>query len=213
MLSVRSAPTSAICSVSDFVDRVRIGRVPVALNRRVERKRNLTAHTSFRWAGAITRVAEDQYQLGMRALADEVSMLESATRGIWSKLAAPLRDAPLRDAPLRDAPVAAGTPVVKPGRKTVVGYRNAGEHAAKTVRLHMLETRLAAATARRDAGHPCVVLGGGRLWRNRQNLSAAGLSESQWRARWDAAWMFLTAEPVPRSGTRPCGSRPMASSL
>ena len=169
---------------TDFVDRVRIGRVPAALNGRAARKRNLTAHTSSRWAGAITRAAEDQYQLGMRAVADEVFILESAARLLRARLSVPLQDA---------APVNA-TPAPKPTRKATTGYRNAGERAAKTVRLHMLETRLSVATARRNGGHPRVVLGGGKLWLTRQNLAAAELNEDQWRAKWDAARMFLTAD-------------------
>jgi hypothetical protein len=169
---------------ADFVDRVQIGRVPAALNGRAARKRNLTAHTSSRWAGAITRAAEDQYQLGMRALADEVAMLDSAARLLRARLSVPLQDA---------APVHA-TPALKPTRKAALGYRNASEKTAKTVRLHMLETRLSVATARRNGGHPRVVLGGGKLWRTRQNLAAAGMNEDQWRARWDAARMFLTAD-------------------
>jgi hypothetical protein len=168
----------------DVVERIRIGRVPAALNKRAERKRNLTAHTSSRWAGAITRAAEDQYQLGMRAVADEVFMLESATRLLRNRLSAPLLDA---------ATVSGGR-ALKPTGKATTGYRNAGERAAKTVRLHILEARLAVATDRRNAGNPRVVIGGGKLWRNRQNLAAAGMTEPQWRARWDAARMFLTAD-------------------
>lgn len=37
-------------------------------------------------------------------------------------------------------------------------------------------------------------MGGNRRWRTRQNLTAAGLSELQWRDRWDTARMFLTAD-------------------
>ena len=42
---------------------------------RAARKQALTAVASSRWAGAITRVVEDQYQLGMRALAAQVADL------------------------------------------------------------------------------------------------------------------------------------------
>ena len=169
---------------TDVVARIRIGRVPAALNGRTERKRTLTARSSSRWAGAITRASEDQYQLGMRALADELSTLESATRLLRNRLAEPLHDAAVTNEP----------PVVEPVRKAVVGYRNVREHAAKTVRLHVLETRLAAAVDRRNAGHPRVVLGGWKLWRNRQNVDLAGLTVARWRDLWDAARMFLTAD-------------------
>ena len=37
-------------------------------------------------------------------------------------------------------------------------------------------------------------MGGNRLWRTRHNLAAAEMTEQQWRGRWDAARMFLTAD-------------------
>lgn len=98
---------------------------------RAERKRVITAVASSRWAGAITRAVEDQYQLGMRALAAHVVDLRA---------------------------------------------------------------RLAAAQAALAAGRPSVVVGGQRLWRHRQHLDAAELSERQWRRCWDAARMFVTAD-------------------
>ncbi|MBB5161171.1 hypothetical protein [Mycobacterium sp. AZCC_0083] len=39
-----------------------------------------------------------------------------------------------------------------------------------------------------------VAVGGKRLWRNRHHLDQTGMTEVQWRARWDAARMFLTAD-------------------
>ena len=45
---------------------------------RAERKQAITAVASSRWAGAITRATEDQYQLGMRALTARVADLRSA---------------------------------------------------------------------------------------------------------------------------------------
>ena len=169
---------------TDVVARIRIGRVPAALNGRTERKRALTANASSRWAGAITRAAEDQYQLGLRALADELFTLESATRLLRNRLAVPVLNAAVTDE----------SPEVQPGERAVVGYRSNREHAAKTVHLHVLDTRLAAARGRRNAGHPRIVLGGGRLWRNRQNLDLAGLTVTRWRDQWDAARMFFTAD-------------------
>ena len=37
-------------------------------------------------------------------------------------------------------------------------------------------------------------MGGKRLWRHRANLTAAEMDEQQWRDRWNAARMFLTAD-------------------
>jgi IS605 OrfB family transposase len=158
---------------SDVVARSKIGVVPKKLNGRAERKRDLTTDTSSRWAGTITRAAEDQYQLGLRALTAEIITLNSATRKLRQRLAVP--------AGTKDA---AG----------VAGYRSRAEHGAKTLRLRALETRLRDAETRRGQGSPTIVLGGGRLWSARQNLAAAGLTEATWRTKWDAARMFLTAD-------------------
>src|SRR5665647_2938310 len=67
---------------SDVVARSKIGVVPAKLNGRADRKRELTADTSSRWAGTITRAAEDQYQLGLRALTAECLTLGAAIRTV-----------------------------------------------------------------------------------------------------------------------------------
>ena len=74
------------------------------------------------------------------------------------------------------------------------GYRDSAERFAKTRRLAALRVRLAAAEAALKAGHPSVVVGGKRLWRNLNHLDAAQITATQWRDRWDAARMFLTAD-------------------
>lgn len=158
---------------SDVVARSKIGVVLKKLNGRAERKRDLTADTSSRWAGSITRAAEDQYQLGLRGLTAEIISLTAATRKLRQRLAVP-----------------AGTT----DAHGTAGYRSRVEHGSKTVRLRALETRLRDAETKRRLGSPTIVLGGGRLWGKRQNLAAAGLTPAQWRVRWDAARMFLTAD-------------------
>jgi hypothetical protein len=45
---------------------------------RAQRKQALTAVSSSRWAGAITRAVENQYQLGLRGLAAHVADLRTA---------------------------------------------------------------------------------------------------------------------------------------
>ena len=45
---------------------------------RAQRKAAVTAVSSSRWAGAITRAVEDQYQLGLRGLGAEVADLRAA---------------------------------------------------------------------------------------------------------------------------------------
>jgi len=39
-----------------------------------------------------------------------------------------------------------------------------------------------------------MTVGGKRLWRNRNNLDAVGMTEQRWREKWDAARLFLTAD-------------------
>jgi hypothetical protein len=56
---------------------------------RRERKRALTAASSSRWAGAITRTSEDAYQLASRNLAAERATLNARVRKIEARLAVP----------------------------------------------------------------------------------------------------------------------------
>jgi hypothetical protein len=53
---------------------------------------------------------------------------------------------------------------------------------------------LAAADGALAVGRPSVTVGGKQLWRNRTHIDETGMTERQWRARWDAARMFLTAD-------------------
>lgn len=150
---------------------------------RADRKRALTAVSSSRWAGALTRAVEDQYQLGLRGLAAQVADLQCAVDVLEQRCA------------LRPGEVVASTESGGGGRRRPKrGYATASERFSKTRRLVIVRQRLA--TAERDlaAGHPAITAGGKRLWRNRHNLDAAGIDEQQWRGRWDAARMFLTAD-------------------
>lgn len=157
---------------ADLAARIQIGNVPAKDAQRTVRKRELTAASTSRWAGTITRACEDQYQLGMRALKADVSSLGQAIAALDARIAAP----------------------VGSRAKRVSGYGSQRERAAKQHRRQSLAARLAAARARFDAGHPAVVAGGRRLAKNRHQLASAGLTLAQWRARWDTARMFLTAD-------------------
>lgn len=66
----------------ELTGRVRLGRVDREAQAawRAERKQAVTAVSSSRWAGAITRAAEDQYQLGMRGVAVHVADPRAAVR-------------------------------------------------------------------------------------------------------------------------------------
>jgi len=168
---------------AELAGRVRLGRLDRQAQAawRAERKRAVTAVSSSRWAGAITRAVEDQYQLGMRGLAAHVVDLCAAVEVLAARCG--LR--PGERAPVDEE---AGR---SPRRR---GYRSAGERFCKTRRLAALRERLAAAERALVAGRPSITVGGKRLWRNRNHLEAAEMTDRQWRRRWDAARLFLTAD-------------------
>ncbi|MEU4159229.1 hypothetical protein [Actinoplanes sp. NPDC026670] len=157
---------------ADLAARVRLGNVSAKDTQRTVRKRELTAVTTSRWAGTITRTAENQYQLGMRALKADVTGLTRAVTVLDARIAAPVGG--------------------RAGR--VPGYGSHRERAAKQQRRHILAARLATAQTRVDVGRPAIVVGGRRLMTTRHHLAAAGLTPDTWRQRWDAARIFLTAD-------------------
>ena len=147
---------------------------------RAERKRAVTAVSSSRWAGAITRAVEDQYQLGIRGLATEVRDRRAAVEVLEQRCALRAGElAPVQDDDSGD-----------PSRRRRRGYRSAAERFNKTRRLAVLQNQLAAAEDALANGRPSIAVGGKRLWRNRNHLDAAEMTEQRWRERWDAARMF-----------------------
>jgi IS605 OrfB family transposase len=143
-------------------------------DQRAERKRALTAAASSRWAGAITRCANDQWRRGRRNLLDARDGLRHACRTIRSRLAVP-----------------AGGRV---GR--VRGYGSRLERFQKQSRLQRLEARLAKVEERIVTGRVSVCRGGRRLAKLRHALDRddVGLTEAAWRTRWQAERWFLTAD-------------------
>ncbi|RPE43087.1 IS605 OrfB family transposase [Streptomyces sp. Ag109_O5-1] len=156
----------------DLAARVRMGNVPAKQTWRAARKKRLTALSSSRWAGAMTRASEDQYQLSMRCLRDERAGLRRRIRKIEQRLA-----------------VACGQ---RQGR--VRGYADRAERWQKQRHLSKLQARLAVVEQRIEQGRPSITVGGRRLTRTRHHPAEAGLTEVGWRKRWDAARLFLTAD-------------------
>src|SRR5580693_816131 len=103
---------------------------------RARRKRALTAESSSRWAGAVTRVSEDQWGLAERNLGAERASLRA--RAIEARLAVP----------------AGG----RQGRAR--GYATPAERHAKDIRLRGLKARLARAERRLESGRVRVTRGG-----------------------------------------------------
>jgi len=158
----------------DLAARVREGRLDArgtAVSRR-ERKRALTAQSSSRWAGAITRTSEDQWGLAERNLRAERFSLQARVRRIEARIAVPAGG---RSGRLR-------------------GYATPAERHGKVIRREALRARLARVERQLESGSISVVRGGRALLRKRENLTAAGLTEAGWRGQWDAARLFLTAD-------------------
>ena len=157
---------------ADLAGRIRIGNIPARENRRAERKKKLTALSSSRWTGAMTRASDDQYQLSVRCLYQERASLRRAIGTIGKRLAVPCGQ--------------------RHGR--VRGYASQDERFCKQRRLQVLTGRLARVERRIETGRPAIVIGGRRLLKARHNLGTAQLTEAQWRQRWQAGRLFLTAD-------------------
>ncbi|WUS35367.1 transposase [Streptomyces sp. NBC_01255] len=138
------------------------------------RKQGLTAESSSRWAGSITKATHDQWALSRRCQFAHVQSLEAGVRMLMHRLSLPLGE--------------------KGSKRAAGGYRSKGEWFHKSRRLHILEHRLGIARAEREAGVVHVVRGGRKLLNTRHNLEAAQLTEAEWRQRWEAARWFLAAD-------------------
>src|SRR6266540_3632735 len=139
---------------------------------RTDRKRALTASSSSRWAGTITRTSNDQWQRGYRNLLDARAALGQAIRVIQRRLVAPVGG--------------------RCGRTR--GYATRQERWAKQQRLQRLQTRLARVERRLGQGRISVVRGGRALAKARHRLADATLTERQWRAQWEAERWFICAD-------------------
>ncbi|WRY99402.1 transposase [Streptomyces sp. NBC_00487] len=138
------------------------------------RKRELTPLSSSRWAGSITKASHEQWALARRCQLAHIQSLEAGVRTIEDRLSRPVGQ--------------------KGTKKTPGGYRSQREWHAKSRRLRVLQDRLTAARADREAGIVHVVRGGKRLARTRHHLETAGLSESAWRRGWEAERWFCQAD-------------------
>jgi hypothetical protein len=76
----------------------------------------------------------------------------------------------------------------------VRGYATRAEHWEKQRRRQLLAARLAHVEARIQQRRVSIVRGGRRLVKTRQHLQDAGLTERQWRQRWEAARWFVSAD-------------------
>jgi hypothetical protein len=154
---------------ADLAWRCRLGPAP---DQRTVRKRTLTARSSSRWAGSITRTSGDQWRREIANLADHRIALRRASRTIRSRLA------------------------VRVGQRQgrVRGYASRAERFAKQGRLQHLQAELAEVEDRLAHSRVAICRGGRRLAKQRHSLKEANLTEEQWQARWHAERLFLTAD-------------------
>jgi hypothetical protein len=147
----------------DLAERCRVG---CGDPDRTRRKRSLTAAASSRWAGAITRTSQDQWERGHRNLLDERAGLQRSIRHLRARLTAPVGG--------------------RAGR--VRGYPSRTERWQKQRRLHLLTARLARIDVRIAKGRVSVVRGGRRCskpastWRRLGSPSSNGASDGTQRA-------------------------------
>lgn len=139
-----------------------------------DRKRAVTAVSSARWAGSITKFSNDQWSLARRNQLAQLRNLAAGIEMLSYRLSLGLGEKGV-----------AG----KPG-----GYQSAQEWFAKSRRLAALRARCAQLQANWDSGRISVVRGGRKLLHHRHHLGRAGLSEEQWRARWEAERWFFAAD-------------------
>ncbi|MFE9861238.1 IS200/IS605 family accessory protein TnpB-related protein [Streptomyces sp. NPDC005506] len=138
------------------------------------RKRDLTKESSSRIAGAITKATHDQWALARRCQAAHIRQLDAGIKTLWHRLSLPLGE--------------------KGTSRAAGGYRSKGEWFRKSRRLAALEERHTAAVADWQAGRVRVVRGGKRLLNTRHHLTEAGLTEDEWRERWEAERWFIAAD-------------------
>ena len=139
---------------------------------RRERKRALTAESSSRWAGAITRTSEDAWQLARRNLLAERRTLASRINRVERRLEVAIGER----------------------RGKVRGYPNGHELYETRRRLQHLRARLREVERRLEEDRVSVCRGGSRLAKIRHNLLVAGLTEDAWRERSEAERLFICAD-------------------
>jgi predicted transcriptional regulator len=140
------------------------------------RKRALTGESSARWANAIIAGNEDQCQLARDAQFRHIVGLRAAITTLEKRLAQPTGDMLCVEQRRQ-----------RRRAKRPKGYPTQAERFAKQRRLQALRAELARVIRDFESRRVRVVEGGRRLATSRHHLDAAGLTEIEWRQRWDCA--------------------------
>jgi IS605 OrfB family transposase len=141
------------------------------------RKKVLTAQTSSRWASTVFSDVDQQVALARRGQIAHRNSLRQAIVALTARISAPV----------------GGKRAGHRGGRSVKGYASQAQRYVKQQRLQVLTARLAAVETDLDDRRVRVVEGGKRLLNVRHNLDAAGLGETQWRDKWDAARWRISA--------------------
>ena len=150
----------------DLAARCKLGKGPKHAGR-ADRKRMLTGECSSRWAETITRRSADMWERQKLNYIDELTNKRAAVKTITARLKKPAGEG---------------------------GYGSKQIRYAKQQRLQSLQERALWLENRLKTGRMSIVRGGRGLLNNRNNLETAGLTEPEWREKWDAARWFFTAD-------------------
>ena len=154
------------------------------------RKQEITSECSSRWAGRVTKASNDAYALAQRNQRRALTDKTRAIAAIAEKLARPVHSASERKDLIDREKEAAKIEGRRP-RHLSFGYRSEHEHAMKRQRLDHLRAEAVALQSDIDAGRVHITRGGKSLLRNRLHLGQAGITEDEWRAKWNAKrWSF-----------------------
>jgi hypothetical protein len=155
----------------DLAVRCRLGRHD---DHRAIRKQALTGASSSRWAGAITRTSNDQWQRAHTNLVDARTGLRRVLRTIHQRLSVPVGQ--------------------RHGR--IRGYASRAERFAKQGRLQQLQAKLSEVEQRIAQERVSICRGGRRLAKLRHALDRddVQLTQTEWQERWRAERWFLPAD-------------------
>jgi hypothetical protein len=174
--SLEARDVAARCALGKYQDKREWAR----------RKREVTTQSSSRWAGRVTKHANNVYATAKRNQKRHLADTERAIAVISKKLDLPVHSGVERKKLLSEEAALAKAEGRKP-RHLTFGYRSETEHYNKRRRLQHLVARADRLLMDSHAGRVHVTLGGKKLMKNRLHLKEAGLSQDEWRTRWLAA--------------------------